>query len=237
MREFMYPLLQGYDSVAMNVDMEIGGSDQTFNMLCGRQLVKQYLNKEKFVLTVPLLTDANGNKIGKTEGNVIALTSAPNDLYGMIMNLPDSVIDKCFEYITQVPMEEVDLIKEKLKNGENPMNFKKKLAFELVKMLNNVKDAINAQSYFESVFQKKSTLGDIKSVHINDASILITDLLVQFKLCNSKSEAKRLIKEGAVDIDNDTTTDINQYVSPKNDMIIKVGKHKIIKLKTKNYKL
>src|SRR3989344_4365706 len=141
MREFMYPLLQGYDSVAMKIDLEIGGTDQTFNMLCGRQLVKQYLNTEKFVLTVPLLTDNKGNKIGKTEGNVIALTAKPNDLYGMIMNLPDDVIVKCLTYVTDLPLSEINQIENKLAAGDNPLIHKKRLAFELVRILNNQVDA------------------------------------------------------------------------------------------------
>lgn len=234
LREFFYPLLQGYDSVAMKVDLEIGGTDQTFNMLCGRQLVKQYLNKEKYVLTVPLLTDAKGNKIGKTEGNVIALTSKPDDLYGMIMNLPDSVIAKSFEYITDLSMEEVKSIRQNLDKGDNPMIYKKRLAFELVRLLNNKDDAMHAQVYFESVFQKKEIKGDIKSVPHNGKLTVVTKLLLDLSLVASKSQAKRLIIEGAVDIDNQTVSDINLVITPKTGMIIKVGKHRIIKLIANN---
>ena len=234
LREFMYPLLQGYDSVAMNVDLEIGGSDQTFNMLAGRQLVRQYLNREKFVLTVPLLTDAKGTKIGKTEGNVIALTSKPNDLFGMIMNLPDDVIVKCLTYITDINLSEVYKIKSELDKGSNPMIYKKKLAYELVKMLNNEKSAVDAQKYFEEIFQKKSASSDIPELEISGGKIKITELLVKTGLVTSHSEAKRLIIQNAVDIEGSNIKDINYLINPDNRMIIKVGKHKIVKLKVRN---
>ena len=111
MREFIYPILQGYDSVAMKVDLELGGSDQMFNMLVGRQLVKDYLNKEKFVMTTPLLEDSEGRKIGKTEGNVIGLTDEPEELFAKIMSLGDDIIIKGFEYLTDLPIDQIDEIK------------------------------------------------------------------------------------------------------------------------------
>src|SRR3989339_2223720 len=149
--EILYPLLQGYDSVAMNVDLELGGTDQTFNMLAGRQLVSQILHKEKFVMTVPLLTDSKGTKIGKTEGNVIGLTDAPAEFYAKIMSLGDDAIIPCFTLLTDIPTEEIET---KMKQGENPMTLKKQLAFELTKMLNDEKLAKKAQEEFESVHQK-----------------------------------------------------------------------------------
>lgn len=230
-REFLYPLLQGYDSVAMKVDMEIGGSDQTFNMLAGRQLVKQYLNKEKFVLTMPLLTDANGNKIGKTEGNVIALTSKPNDLYGMIMNLPDDVIVKCLTYITDLPLKKVYSIESSLKKGDNPMFHKKKLAYELVRILNSPREALKAQKYFEDLFQNRKSVFDIPEISLLESAVKITDLLQITGLVKSGSEAKRLITQKAVDINGENISEINTLLKPINGMLIKVGKHKIIRIK------
>ena len=125
LREFLYPLLQGYDSVAMQVNLELGGSDQTFNMLAGRTLVKNMLNKEKFVMTVPLLADAKGVKIGKTENNVIGLTDEPTDFYGKIMSLGDDAIIPCFTLLTDMPMNEIETMKDKMKAGDNPMVWKK----------------------------------------------------------------------------------------------------------------
>lgn len=230
-REFMYPLLQGYDSVAMKVDLEIGGTDQTFNMLCGRQLVKDYLNKEKFVLTMPLLADHTGKKIGKTEGNVIALTSKPNELYGMIMNLPDSVIIKCFEYITEVPMNQIKSFEEVIKSGENPMIYKKKLSFELVKVLNSEKLAQEAQKYFEDAFQKREVTDDIPKLKIElSGKINIIDLLDKLKIISSRSQGKRLVKERAVEIDRKVIYDILSEITVKNGMVLKVGKHRFYRL-------
>lgn len=231
LREFMYPLLQGYDSVAMKVDLEIGGTDQTFNMLAGRKLAKEILGKEKFVLTTPLLTDSKGNKIGKTEGNVIALSSSPNDLYGMIMNLPDNVIIKCFEYITDVAMNKIKSFDQAIRNGENPIIYKKKLAYELVKLLNSDQQAIDSQKYFEATFQKKEISKDIPEIKIElSGKINIIDLLEKLRIISSRSQAKRLVKEKAVEIDGKVIDDIQTEVDIKRGMVLKIGKHKFYRI-------
>lgn len=234
LREAIYPLLQGYDSVAMKVDLEIGGSDQTFNMLTGRQLVKEILGKEKFVMTMPLLADSSGNKIGKSEGNVIALTASPNELFGMIMNLPDEVIVKCFEYITDIPMTEVVLIRDKIAHTDNPMIYKKRLAFTIVAMLNTQDDAQKAQVYFENTFQKNVLPGNIPSIFIDGKSSMnLVELLVTAKLASSNSEAKRLILGRAVEIEGQTITDSKNCIQIKDGMTVRVGKHRFIKLNIK----
>jgi len=234
-REFLYPLLQGYDSVAMDIDLEIGGTDQTFNMLTGRKLVREYLNKEKFVMTLPLLTDSAGNKIGKTEGNVIALTAKPDDLFGMIMNLPDDVIIKCFELITDVTLSEIDKYKKALKNSGNPLKYKKLLAFTIVRMLNNEREAQSAQEYFEETFQKKELPINIPGIEIDPKqSLNLVELLIKTKLVQSKSMARRLIQEGAVEMDGVKSTDPLENIRPTNGMIIRIGKYRFIKLLTAN---
>ncbi len=227
LREFLYPLLQGYDSVAMKVDLELGGSDQTFNMLCGRTLVKAYLKKEKFVMTTPLLTDSTGKKIGKTEGNVVALNSPPQDFYGMIMSLSDDVIVKSFEYLTDLPMDEVNIIAQKLKSGENPMIFKKQLAFTLTKILNNDKEAEEAQAYFEKTFQEKKTPTELPKYSIRNRNLTIIDLLFDANLATSRGEAKRLIEGKAVEIDGKTIEDPKQKVISG---VLKVGKRRFLKI-------
>ena len=229
MREFLYPLLQGYDSVAMNVDLELGGTDQTFNMLCGRKLVKNILHKDKFVMTTPLLTDSRGTKIGKTEGNVIALTTPPDKFYGMIMSLSDDVIINCFEYLTKIPMLEIKKIKSQLKLGANPMLVKKKLAFILTAMLNNKQTAQKAQQEFEKVFQEGKMPKNIKTVKLKTKNINIIDLFVKTKLAPSKSEAKRLVKQGAVEIDGNKISGY-QDIRISGGEVIKVGKRKWVKL-------
>ena len=231
LREFIYPLLQGYDSVAMEVDLELGGSDQTFNMLVGRQLVKDYLIKEKFVMTTPLLTDSTGKKIGKTEGNVIALTDTPEDLFGKIMALGDDVIVKALEYLTDISTLEIRDIDNSLKNGMNPIQFKKLLAFEIVKQLNTEEEANRAQEYFEKTIQQKELPDEIPVyMYTGRNEIEITDLLILVRFSSSKAEAKRLIEQGGVEIDGERITDPNKTVLVKNDMIIRVGKRRIIKI-------
>ena len=228
LREAIYPLLQGYDSVAMKVDLEIGGSDQTFNMLIGRQLVKDYLNKEKFVLTTSLLTDSDGKKIGKTEGNVTAITAPANDLYGMVMSLGDDVIAKCFENLTEISMAKVREMEKKIQAGKNPMVFKKQLAFELTKMLNDEKAAQGAQENFEKTVQSGEMPTDIPTFKVT-ASKQLLDIIVEANLVTSKSEARRLVEQGAVEVDGKKVRE-NLELSPTDGTIIKAGKRKFIKL-------
>ncbi|HVZ12637.1 MAG TPA: tyrosine--tRNA ligase, partial [Patescibacteria group bacterium] len=188
LREFLYPLLQGYDSVAMAVDLELGGSDQTFNMLAGRQLVKEYLNKEKYVMTTPLLTDSTGRKIGKTEGNVIGLNDKPDDLYAKIMALGDDVIVKGFEYLTDIPLTEIGQIEQAIQNGDNPLTFKKKLAFAIVEQFHGKEKAEQAQVIFTDVVQGGKQPQAIEEIHLKDeGEFLNEDLLVSLNLASSKS--------------------------------------------------
>jgi tyrosyl-tRNA synthetase len=230
LREFLYPLLQGYDSVAMNVDLELGGSDQMFNMLAGRTLVKSMLEKDKFVMTVPLLTDSKGVKIGKTEENVIGITDSPHDFYGKIMSLGDDAIIPCFTLLTDISEEELKKIKERITKNENPMIFKKQLAFELTKQFNSEKDAQDAQSQFELLFQsKKSTESDISKLEISKSDWNIVDFLVIYQLAPSRSEAKRLIEQGAVSFNGIRNQEL--MVILNNDDIIKVGKKTFRRIK------
>lgn len=232
LREFMYPLLQGYDSVAMKVDLEIGGTDQMFNMLVGRQLARDYLGKEKYVMTTHLLEDSQGRKIGKTEGNVIALNDDPSALYGKIMALSDDVIVKGLEYLTDVPMEEVKHIEKSLKNEENPVQFKKRLAFEIVSQLNSQTKAEQAQKNFENTVQKGNLPEKIEEVILSDddPEILNEDLLVSLNLAGSKSEAKRLFQQGGVSVDEGRVA-LGDNPAISDGMILKVGKRNILKLK------
>jgi len=231
MREFFYPLTQAYDSVAMQVDLELGGTDQTFNMLCGRKLVKEMLGKEKFVMTTPLLTDGEGRKIGKTEGNVIALTDNPHDLFGKLMALPDSIIIKGFAYLTRIPMEEIKKIDHAIQSGENPVNVKKQLAFAIVKHLNTEQSAQEAQEYFERTVQKKELPEEMPRITLpNDTLISYVDLLLQTGLASSKSDAKRLIEQGGVEVDNERITEPSKEIVVKDTFVIKVGKRKFVEI-------
>ena len=232
LREFMYPLLQAYDSVAMEVDLEIGGSDQTFNMLCGRQLVKDYLSKEKYVMTTPLLTDSSGRKIGKTEGNVIALNDNPNDLYAKILGLGDDVIVLGMEYLTDISFQEIEEVKQAIQSGENPMQYKKQLAFEIVRQLHSVDQAANAQEEFEKTVQHKELPTEIIEVKLqdDDDEYLTEDLLVELNLASSKSEAKRLFEQGGVELDGERIVDSSASKLINDGSILRVGKREIVKL-------
>ena len=226
LREFLYPLLQGYDSVAMEVDLELGGSDQTFNMLAGRSLLKAMKNKDKFVMTTPLLSDSKGIKIGKSEGNVIGLTDTPNDLFGKLMSLGDDSIVPTLTLLTDMPQEEIDKIKVKIKSGENPMQFKKLLAKMIVTQLNDAASADTAQEYFETTFQQKQTPQDIVTVTVHSDKIL--DVLIETKLASSKSEAKRLIEQHGVRINDQVISNFQFPIS--NLDVINVGARKFVKI-------
>ena len=223
--ELLYPILQGFDSVEMAVDVEIGGSDQLFNMMMGRDLMHKLKRKNKFVITTPLIVDAQGQKIGKTTGNVIAIADPPEKLFGGIMSLPDDVIIQCLETLTDIPMEEVGKIKNEMKKGKNPMIFKKKLAFEIVKQLNPLKDAQRAQEEFESVIQKKLMPFQIPTVKSSGATI--SEILIDSGLSGSMSESKRLVQQGAVSGTVSQDAPFERISDPKQsftgDMIVKKG--------------
>jgi tyrosyl-tRNA synthetase len=226
LREFLYPLLQGYDSVAMDVDLEQGGTEQTFNMLAGRTLVANFLHKEKFVLTVPLLADSKGVKIGKSEGNVIALTDPPSDLFGKIMSLGDDSIVPCFTLLTDKSLAEINQIKESITKGSNPIDFKKDLAFTLVSMLHDPDSAILAKKTFESTIQDRQLPDEIPVHKIISDNII--DALVETKLAASKSEARRLLDQGGIKIDGQKVKDYQTLV--KNNSVISAGSHRFAKI-------
>ncbi|OGG01828.1 tyrosine--tRNA ligase [Candidatus Gottesmanbacteria bacterium RBG_16_52_11] len=232
LREFLYPLLQGYDSVAMKVDLELGGTDQTFNMLAGRTLVKAMLGKEKFVMTVPLLTDARGTKIGKTEGNVIAITDPPGELYAKIMNLGDDAIINCFMLLTDLREDDIRTMEGEMQGGINPMQYKKKLAFELTRTFHDAAAAGRAETEFESVHQKGGLPAEAGYVfESRERSADPVEILVGSGATASRSEAKRLIDQNAVE----TGGVILKAGTPLRigkGVIIKVGKKKFISIKT-----
>ena len=231
LHEFMYPVMQGYDSVAMEVDLEVGGTDQTFNMLVGRDLQKKINDQEKFVLTVPLLADASGKKIGKTEGNVIGITDKPEELYGKIMSLPDSAIVPCFEFITDLPIAKVEKIKQELKSDSvNPMEYKKQLAYQIVKQYNDADAATAAEAHFEQHYQERKRGKVAEAAKISE-SMSITALVNMLDKKRSNSESKRLIKQGGIRINGKKVEDITFVYEPKDGDIIEIGKHKTYRVR------
>lgn len=234
MNEFLYPFLQGYDSVAMDVDLEIGGSDQMFNMMMGRKLMHNILKKDKFVLTTPLLTDSQGNKIGKTEGNAIALADEPNIFYAKIMSLGDDAIIPCLTLLTDIPVETIHDVEKRMKDGANPMVYKKMLALELTKQFNSEIEANEAQKEFETRFQKGNlTQSDLPTVSVstlpNTAGTI--DILIALHFAQSNSEARRLVAQGAVSLNDVVITNPKEMISVKINDIFKVGRKavKIVK--------
>ena len=208
LHEFFYPLMQGYDCVNMDVDLEIGGNDQLFNMLAGRNLMKALKNKEKCVLTMKLLTDPSGEKMGKSEGNVINLSCTPEDMYGQLMALPDSLLELTLELLTDLSME---LAKEL-----GPLELKKKIAIDVVRQLHGDTKADKAQRYFETTFSKKEPeyTTPISKGMLGKSLVKATEI--------SASEVKRRIEAGACDIDGKTVREYS--IELKGGEKIKFGK-------------
>jgi len=229
LHEFLYPVMQAYDSVAMDVDGEVGGNDQTFNMLAGRDLMKALKNKEKFVLTTKLLVDSSGKKMGKSEGNMIALSDSPEDMFGKVMSWTDDMIAKGFELCTILPMEEVDNIIKEVNTGANPRDVKIRLAAEVVKTFLGESSAKKAQEYFISTFSKKELPDEMPE--IKPTAYDISTVLVEAKICKSKSEVRQVIDQGGVSI-NDVKISKGDYGSTiKPGDIVKKGSRWFLKIK------
>lgn len=228
--EFLYPLMQGYDSVAMDVDMEVGGNDQLFNMLAGRTLMERLKNKTKIVMTFQLLEGPDGRKMSKSYGNVIGVTDQPNNMFGEVMSISDDLIIKYFTLCTDVPLEDIKGIESQLKSGANPRDVKAKLAREIVKIYHGEKAALKAEESFNTQFRDKKIPGDIAEIKIEDLKLKTDDLLVKTKLVSSKSEARRMIEQGGVKINQKKITD-NHEIKVETGMIVQIGKRKFIKIK------
>jgi tyrosyl-tRNA synthetase len=227
LHEFLYPLMVTYDAITMQVDLELGGNDQLFNMSVGRSLVKTMTGKEKFVMTTKLLTDGEGRKIGKTTGNAINLFGKAEDLFGAIMSQPDSIIIPGFEMVTTIPLDEIETIKSQV--TEEPLRLKKRLAFEVVKLCQGETAALGAQAHFESTFQSKS-FTDLPEIRLSKSTFSPVDLLAELGAGDSNADKKRLIRDGAVAINDHKITDLTMQITITNGDTIKIGKTKFYKL-------
>ena len=227
LHEFMYPIMQGYDCVMLDVDLELGGNDQLFNMLAGRYLMNVLKGKEKYVMTGKLLETQDGSKMGKTTGNMIRMDDTPEDIYGKVMAFSDDMILKGFEILTFSTMSELEEYKERLESGENPMILKKELAFMITSEITTKEEALKAQNFFESVFQNKDQETEIPENVISKKEIPLNELLVEIKFASSKAQAKRLVEQGAVKINSEKVSQYNQVLNIDNDqpLILKVGKN------------
>jgi len=228
--EALYPLLQGYDSVALDVDLEIGGTDQIFNMLIGRELQYKIRKKEKFILTWPLILGVDGQPMSKTRGNCIWLEDTADEMFGKTMSIPDQLIGDYF-LLTRFPVEKIEKIKIDLKRKKtNPRDLKAELAREIVTVYHGPKEAKKADQSFQRIFKERELPEEISRVKVEESSLNITDLLVKTKLAQSKSEAKRLILQGGVKINRKTERDWRKIIEINKGLVIQVGKRKVIKL-------
>lgn len=232
LHEFLYPLMQGYDSVALKADVELGGTDQTFNLLAGRVLQKSYGQTPQDIMTVPILEGTDGKiKMGKSTGNYIGVNEEPGQMFGKVMSIPDTMIVRYFELATSVPGEKIGDVKKALAQGENPRNLKMELARQLVTEYHDAASAKSAEEGFISVFSNKELPEEIKIKLLPHDKIGILDLLAETGLAASKGEARRLITQGGVKIENQRIESIEQEVDLKKEKIIQVGKRKFLKVK------
>jgi tyrosyl-tRNA synthetase len=228
LRELLYPLAQGYDAVFLQADVQLGATEQLFNLMAGRRLQEAFGQKPQVCLTYPVLVGTDGvQRMSKSLGNYIGVAEPPEDIYGKTMSIPDELIMQYFELLTDVPGKELEEFRQQLSKGTvNPMELKKRLAREIVTQLCGEKEAKEAESHFERVVQKKELPEDILEYEIS-GDIPISLFCTDSGLTESRSEAVRLIKQGAVTKDGKKITDVNEKVSKGS--IIKVGKRRYIK--------
>ncbi len=224
--EFLYPMMVGYDSVMLDVDVELGGNDQLFNMLAGRTLQKAFGKRDKFVLTTKLIEGTDGRKMSKTYDNCIWLEDSAKDMYGKLMSIKDNLIFTYFEACTDVPVQEYAALEKEVKKGGNPMDAKKRLAREVVALYHGKDAAAHAEAEFTAVFSKHELPEDMKDVKAEKGSGLV-DLMVKEKLVTSKSEARRLIEQGGVHLNDKKVAAIDAKVEAG---VLKVGKRKFVKI-------
>jgi len=227
--ETLYPLLQAYDSVMVEADVEIGGSDQIFNMLVGRDLQKKMGQEPQDVLTVPLLVGLDGKeKMSKSLKNYVGFNEMPQEQFGKLMSLPDELIIQYMKLLTDIPAEEIDEIEKKMKKKiVNPRDAKMRLAFEIVSFYHSEDEACKAKEEFERVFSRK----EMPEVEVSQNKIKIIDFLAENSLVSSKSEARRLIEQKAVEIDGKIIGDWRKETEVKDGAIMRIGKRKFIKIK------
>lgn len=224
--EFLYPLMQGYDSVALDVDVELCGSDQLFNALAGRTLLKRLKDKEKFVITLNLMPNPKtGELMSKSAGTGVFLSSSPSEMFGAIMAQHDEMIEPLFINCTRIPLEEKDEILE------NPRVGKARVAYDIVRRIHGELAAHEAQENFEKLFSKKEIPDDVPELVIENEEISALELVVATNIPKSKSEARRLIEQGAVDVAGSTVTDSSEILKVKSGDIVKIGKHHFFRIK------
>jgi tyrosyl-tRNA synthetase len=231
--ELMYPLIQGYDSVALKSDIELGGTDQKFNLLVGRDLQRAYGQKPQVVLTMPLLEGTDGvQKMSKSLGNSIGVLDAPNEMFGKIMSISDDLMWRYYEFLSSISIDDLEVMKKQSQSGVlNPKNAKMRLAEEIVALYNSPKLAKKALNEFENVFKKKKLPEDILVAKgWGDGLLGICNILKEHNLTDSTSAARRLIQQGSVTINGEKVSNVNQELQGNQEYLIKVGKKRFLKI-------
>ncbi len=229
--ELLYPLMQGYDSVALKADVELGGTDQKFNLLVGREIQRSYGQEPQVILTMPLLEGLDGiNKMSKSLDNYIGITEDPNQIFGKVMSISDELMFRYYELATDVSMKEIEEIKRDIEeNGINPMDYKMRLAKLIIRDFYSKEVAEQAEQNFINVFRKKEIPDDIKTYNL-DKDKLLVDFVIENKLLSSKGEFKRLVKQGGIYINNNRINDIDYKLTKGNEYILKIGKKRFFKI-------
>ena len=237
LHEFLYPLVQGFDSYALEADIELGGTDQKFNLLVGREVQKHFGQDEQVIITVPLLEGLDGvKKMSKSLNNYIALNDEPNEMFGKIMSVSDDLMWRYFDLLSFRSNDEIASFRDKVKNGENPMTFKKKLAKEMVERFYDKKSSENAEIAFTNVFSNKLEPNEVPVFEINETSgISIVELLTHEDLGNefiqSKSECRRLIKQSGIKMNNKKVENPDLLINLGEENYFQIGKRKHLKIK------
>ncbi len=232
--EFLYPLIQAYDSIALNADVEMGGTDQKFNLLVGRELQRAFDQEPQVCITLPILEGLDGtNKMSKSLDNYVGINEDPNEMFGKIMSISDDLMWRWFELLSFRPINEVNELKKEVKSGMNPRDTKILLAEEIIERFHSKEDAENAKNTFLDRFQKGAKPKDIETFSISlDDDIAIGNLLKESGLVQSTSEAMRLVKQGAVKINDEKIDDPKLSIEKKQELLVQVGKRRFLKIKT-----
>ena len=232
--EFLYPLIQGYDSVALEADVELGGTDQLFNLLMGRDLQRAWKQEPQVVITMPLLEGLDGvNKMSKSLGNYIGITESADDIYGKVMSVSDSLMFRYYELLSDLPAGQIKILESDMQEGSiHPKEIKIKLAKELTARFYGPDAAEKAEEIFEQVFKHHGLPEDIPELHLNkdEGEVWLPKLLVKAGLTKSTSEARRLIKQQAVALDGEKVLDMEYMVQPSEEILVKVGKRRFVKI-------
>jgi tyrosyl-tRNA synthetase len=228
--EILYPFLQGYDSVAVKADIEMGAVEQKFNLLMGRTIQSAFNQPSQDIMTLNYVMGTDGRKMGKTFNNYIALKDKPEEMFGKVMSITDNLILPYFESATEVPISEIDEIKKALGKGDNPRDIKARLARAIVALYYGEKEAQKAEAEFDQVFKNKNLPSDIPGFKLKDKNITPVDLLAEAKLVSSKAEARRLVEQGGFSVNDNKITDWQKEINLKEGDIIKAGKRKFLKI-------